>query len=272
MAADEYVLGRGERETFRLMLQHQIYGSITRRIFEAAGIGAGMKVLDIGSGAGDVALLLAELVGPGGCVVGVDMNGTILETARLRADAAGWRNITFRAGDARELGLETDFDAAVGRWVLMHVREPAALIRAVAGLLKPGGIVAFHESDFTYPPTTFPPIPLDEQFRRWSLPPQGSPGPEMQMGTKLFGTFLDAGLPAPQLRLEAPIGGGMDWPGYEYAAETLRSILPAMQRIIGLDPDEVDIDTLAARLRAEVVAARGVQMLPITVGAWSRKR
>src|SRR5262245_16623225 len=70
---DTYILGRTERETRRLILQHQVYGAITRRFFQAAGIGAGMKVLDLGSGAGDVAMLAADLVGPGGKVVGVDM-------------------------------------------------------------------------------------------------------------------------------------------------------------------------------------------------------
>src|SRR5215216_3225626 len=89
---DSYALGRTERETRRLILQHQIYGPITRRFFMAAGIGAGMKVLDVGSGAGDVALLLADLVGPRGRVVGVEMNPEILDTARARVASVGWTN------------------------------------------------------------------------------------------------------------------------------------------------------------------------------------
>src|SRR5262245_45481192 len=97
--SDTYVLGRTDAETRRLILQNQIYGPITRRFFQAAGIGLGMKVLDIGSGAGDVALLLAELVGPRGRVVGVEMNPAIVETARARVEAAGWGNVTFVVGD-----------------------------------------------------------------------------------------------------------------------------------------------------------------------------
>ena len=103
--ADAYALGRSEAETRRLMLQHRIYGPLTRRFFEAAGIGAGMQVLDIGSGAGDVALLLADIVGPSGRVVGIDTNAEILETARARVDAAGLSNVTFKAGDVMNAGL-----------------------------------------------------------------------------------------------------------------------------------------------------------------------
>jgi SAM-dependent methyltransferase len=205
-SSDTYILGRTDRETRRLILQHLVFGPLTRRFFQAAGIGAGMKVLDIGSGAGDVSILTAELVGLTGRVVGVDMNAEILETARARAEAAGWSNLTFLAGDVRELELDDDFDAVVGRWILMHVPEPASLIRHLVTRLKPGGIVAFHENDFTYPPTTFPLTsfsqeanswavpPVDDAMRRWESVPR-RPGPEPQMGTKLYKTYVEVRLP-----------------------------------------------------------------------------
>ena len=50
---DSYALGRSDAETRRLILQHQLYGRFTRQFLTAAGITAGMKVLDVGSGAGD---------------------------------------------------------------------------------------------------------------------------------------------------------------------------------------------------------------------------
>jgi SAM-dependent methyltransferase len=267
---DAYVLGRSEGETRRLILQHQIYGPITRRFLQTAGIGPGMKVLEIGSGAGDVALLLADLVGPRGQVVGVEANGAIVETARIRVEALGWRNVTFIAGDLREITLASDFDAVVGRWILMYLPEPAAVIRELATRVRHGGIVAFHENDFSYPPTVFPETELSRRILRWSVPPPGAPGPEMRMGTRLYSTFLEAGLPAPELMVEAPAGGGPDWPGYEYVAETLRSLLPALERIAGLDPAEVEIDTLARRLREDVVTHKAIQFLPIMFGAWTR--
>jgi len=279
---DTYILGRTERETRRLILQHQVFGPITRRFFQAAGIGPGMKVLDLGSGAGDVALLAADLVGPTGHVVGVDMNAKILETARARTEAAGWSNVTFHAGDVREIALDTDFDAVIGRWVLMYIPEPAKFLRQLTSRLKSGGIVAFHENDFTYPPTTFPATPVSDDILKWGIPPVdesmrtwSSPsaprGPEAQMGTKLYRTYVEAGLPGPQLMVEAAAGGGPDWPGYELLAETLRSLLPMLEKVTGMDPAKVDIDTLADRVRAAVVEKNGVHMMPIMFGAWSRK-
>jgi ubiquinone/menaquinone biosynthesis C-methylase UbiE len=82
-----------------------------------------MRVLDIGSGAGDVALLVAELVWPTGKVIGIDTHGQILEVARNRAQAAGWTTISFLEGDIRTVPTSGLFDAAVGRFMLFAVRE-----------------------------------------------------------------------------------------------------------------------------------------------------
>jgi ubiquinone/menaquinone biosynthesis C-methylase UbiE len=269
--SDTYALGRSAAETQRLIRQAQIYGPLTRRFLATAGIGVGMKVLDVGSGAGDVALLLADLVGPRGAVTGVEMNPTILDTARARVRAVGWTNVTFLEGDVHSISLDEDFDAVVGRWILMHLPDPVAVLRQLLRHLQSGGIIAFQENDFTYPPTSFPPAPLHQQMMQWTAPSPGSSGPDPQTGSKLFQTYLDAELPTPQLRLDAPIGGGPDWPGYAYVADTVRSLLPMLQQMGIVTAEDVGIETLADRLREEVVGQRGVQMLPIIIGAWARK-
>jgi ubiquinone/menaquinone biosynthesis C-methylase UbiE len=120
-----YLMGRSEAETRRLITQHQLYGRFTRRLLEDAGIVEGMKVLDVGSGAGDVALLAAELVGPTGSVLGVDQDPEVLETASARAEASGLTNISFHAGDLNKNIPGNDFDAVVGRLVLLYVPDPA---------------------------------------------------------------------------------------------------------------------------------------------------
>jgi hypothetical protein len=91
------------------------------------------------------------------------------------------------------------------------------------------------------------------------------------MGLKLNATFLAAGLPAPRLRMDVPLGGGPDFGGYEMVAGVVRSLLPMLEGAGLWTADEADVDTLADRLRAEVVALGGVFALPPAVGASARK-
>jgi ubiquinone/menaquinone biosynthesis C-methylase UbiE len=96
-----YVFGHSPQEMARLEAQARIIDPITRRIFEAAGIAPGMRVLDCGSGAGDVAFLAAELVGSSGAVVGVDRSASALETATRRAAERGLSNVASAKGIQR---------------------------------------------------------------------------------------------------------------------------------------------------------------------------
>jgi SAM-dependent methyltransferase len=116
-------------------------------MLRAAGIGPGMSVLDVGSGAGDVALLLADLVGPRGRVLGIDANPEVLVCARTRAAAVGLGNVDFRAGRLETFDLPPGFDAVVGRWVLMYLPDPVSFLGHLTGALRPGAIVAFNEMD-----------------------------------------------------------------------------------------------------------------------------
>src|SRR5215469_17013076 len=95
-------------EAKRLSKQGQFLAPLTRRLVQDAGITAGMKVLEVGCGAGDVTLLLAEMVGPGGHIVGVDSNSAVLETAWRRARATGWSNVSFLSGDILAVALDDD--------------------------------------------------------------------------------------------------------------------------------------------------------------------
>lgn len=263
-------MGRSEAETRRLIEQSQLYDGVTRRFLNAAGIEKGMKVLDIGSGAGDVALTLAEVVGTNGSVVGVDVNAEILETARSRADAAGITNVEFIAGDARTLNLPNDFDAIVGRLVLMYMAEPADALKQLAARLRPGGIVAFQEIELTfYRAIVHPDTPLVNKLTEGAIAVFEQSGAHIGMGLHLYRAFVDAGLPEPTLHFETPMGGPAAWPGYEFLANSIRSILPLMEAYGIATAEEVEVDTLAERLRAEVVAAKRPLLLPPHITAYA---
>src|ERR1700690_4014759 len=81
----EYVLGHSSRELDRLSFQGTVLAPFSRHLFNQAGIVPGMRVLDVGSGSGDVSFLAAELVGESGHVLGVDRSAPAVERARARA-------------------------------------------------------------------------------------------------------------------------------------------------------------------------------------------
>src|SRR3989304_3231213 len=140
MAERDYALGHSEDEENRLIRQAQLGGLTLRRLLEDAGIGRGMRVLDLGSGAGDVAFAVAEMVGQDGSVVGVDKNPSILETAQQRARTDGHANVSWVIGDIDEqFDLDGEFDAVVGRRVLSHAADPTATLRFVLRPLVSGG-------------------------------------------------------------------------------------------------------------------------------------
>ena len=266
----EYTMGRSKGETERLIKQSQLYEDVTRRFFLRSGIAKGMKVLDVGSGAGDVVLTLAEFVGPDGTVIGVDVNPDILKTAQARADAAGFSNIEFIAGDTRTLGLPDDFDAVVGRLVLMYMADPAETLRHLATHLRPGGIVAFQEVDFTpYIAAVHPDTPLANKLIEWGRTVFERSGAHLEMGMDLYKAFVEAGLPEPTLHFEAPMGGPEDWPGYEYLANSFRSLVPLLEAYGITTAEALDVDTLAERIQAEVAAAKRPIMLPPHITAYA---
>jgi SAM-dependent methyltransferase len=272
MAAPDYVLGYSEQEQKRLLTQASILRGWTERFFRAGGLRPGMRVLDLGCGMGDVSLLAADLVGPSGSVLGVDRDAAALDRARARvAQSACASYIDFRQIHLDDLPRVELFDAAVGRYVLLYQADPAATLRHVASLVKPGGRLIFHELDFGSASPTWPDAPLwhktytmmGEAFRRGDNPPD--------FGKRLARTFLDAGLPWPTIQAEVPVGGEPGSYLYGWVAETIRSLIPRIEQFGLATVEDLQIDTLAARMEAEGVAL-GAQLIgPTQFGAWTIK-
>ena len=267
---NSYVLGHSERELDRLSLQARMFAPFTRQVFQEAGLAPGMRVLEVGSGSGDVAFLAAEFVGPRGSAVGVDRAPAAVERAQLRARQMGIANVEFVEADPVLMPGEEGFDAIVGRLILMYYHDPVDALRKLLGHLRPGGVVAFQEFDLTNC-KSLPVSPTYDGCVTWIIQTLKRSGARTQLGLELHQIFLSAGLPAPSLRLDASLGAGSESPAYELVAEVVRSLLPAMEKFAVVTPARVRIDTLADRLREEVMAGGGIVVAPALIGAWTRK-
>jgi 2-polyprenyl-3-methyl-5-hydroxy-6-metoxy-1,4-benzoquinol methylase len=266
-----YALGHSEQELQRLSRQGQAIEPFTRQLFEEAGINQGMRVLDIGCGSGDVAFLAANLVGFSGEVVGVDRERKAVDWVSARARSQGMTNVKFIEGDPAEMEFDRQFDAIVGRLVLMYYPDPVDAIRKLIRHVRPGGLVVFQEVDLANA-RSLPVAPLYERSLTWIKQTLSASGAQIYLGLELYPVFLAAGLPGPSMRMDALIGGGPQCAMYEIVAEVVQSLLPAMEKLKIASAAELEISTLAQRLRDEVVALKGVVLSGGFIGAWSRKR
>jgi ubiquinone/menaquinone biosynthesis C-methylase UbiE len=266
---ERYALGSSAHEHERLQRQADVFRPATTQLLRNAGLAPGMRVLDAGCGVGDVSLIAAELASPGGAVVAVDRDPVVLQRARARCAELGAANITFVQADLHDLPDLGGFDAVVGRLVLMYARDPVAMLRDLVRRVRPGGIVAFQEIDLTSP-ISLPEGPLYRQMFQWMVAAFAAAGADPQMGLKLFATFRAAGLPSPELETTRFLGGGPDFFAYAQGTMVLRSLLPLIVARGIATADEIAIETLEERVRAEAVAGGGVISMPMHVGARTR--
>jgi 2-polyprenyl-3-methyl-5-hydroxy-6-metoxy-1,4-benzoquinol methylase len=263
-----YVLGHTPHEIERLAAQARLYEPFTEQLFRDAGIGEGMQVLDVGCGSGDVSFLVARMVGPTGQVVGVDQSPIAVETARQRAQDMHVSHARFLVGDVSEDAVEGLFDAAVGRFVLQFCPDPAAVLRNVTARVRPGGVVAFQEVDWSGC-RSLPEVPTFNRCLTWGAAALRGSGADPLMGMQLFATFTSAGLPAPAMYLHAGVGAGQAHPIYSAIAGLMRSLLPAIESQGIATSDEVGIDTLSSRMGAEAVALGATIVWISVIGAAS---
>ncbi len=273
MNQTRYVFGGSADEAARLLQLGELLAPSTRRVLRDAGVGEGMRVLDVGCGPGSVTFLAAELVGPAGSVTGIDRNPAMLAAARAHARATGQRAVSFVQADLAgldgEAWLEPAFDAIIGRLILLHVPDPVALLRALVRHLRPGGVMVFSEPDLIRMGASFPAMPALEQLCDWSRQAHRSLGADCQFGLRLQQLFRDAGLPAPKLKCEAFIGGDPDWGWYDQMIAAARNALPVVVSAGITTAGQADIDALAEQVRAVAASQHTVTRAIDLISAWS---
>ncbi len=264
----DYILGHSDAELDRLTVQARAFQPFTRELFAEAGLQVGMRVLEIGSGSGDVAMLAAEFVGLAGEVVGVEQSPDAVRLATERAESRRLENVSFTCAKIDdELPVGRDFDALVGRLVLMYLPAPAVTLRRLVRHLRPGALVAFQEINILGA-RAVPATPAVERAQTWIREAFLQSGVDIQAGPKLHGLYKAAGLPPPEMRVDGLISGS-EGVVPALMTDVIRTILPLIEQLGLATASDVDINTLEDRMRAELEAVDGTLSSPLLVGAWS---
>ncbi len=253
-----------------MAMSNDVRDERTERLLIDAGIGAGMRVLDVGCGRGDVSFLLARLVGERGRIVGVDRDPAPLAMARERAREMEISHVTFVEADLGALPPDLGpFDAAVGRRVLMYQEDAVASVRRLADAVRPGGLIVFEEVDATMVPAHRVPLPLHDRVHGWVWRTVEREGANLHMGFDLAPALEQAGLVVGHVRAEAIV----QTPRQRHPMGAIvRAMLPRIVQHGVATAEEMDAETLDERLFEEQrTAANATYVGDMVFGAWARK-
>ncbi len=270
-AESGYQLGSHAAELERLDLQGRVLAPATRTILQTAGVRRDMRVLDLGSGAGDVAFVASGLAGPAGEVVGIDQSPDAVAKATARAGQRGLSNVRFVAGDIHDPAPDGPFDAIIGRLVLMYVPDPAAVLRTQAGVLRTGGVVAPIEFDL-HSARSLPATPLVSQALSWLREAFTRAGVDPALGPGLWAVLQAAGLQPSGMIGVQPHFGPEDPDGAAILAGIVRTVLPVIERTGVATAAQVGADTLQQRLSGELATSAAVFAHPMLISAWGTAR
>jgi ubiquinone/menaquinone biosynthesis C-methylase UbiE len=261
----QYALGSTDTEHQRLIRQAKWLAAHTERLFREAGIGLGQRVLDLGSGVGDVALIAAQLVGHSGEVVGIERDPRSIARAVARMAEAGLGNVSFTQSDAVQIPSDRPFDAAVGRYILMFLPDPVSVLRSLSRLVRPGGILAFQEPCWKSFLQQSARLPLWSSAASLLVETFHRSVTNTEMGPALSRIFQEAGLPAPSTHTDTLVGSE------QWLPDCLHSLRSRMAQLNLSVQNLGDFESLSERLQAEVKAFNTTAPLPDMVSAWSRK-
>jgi SAM-dependent methyltransferase len=172
--------------------------------------------------------------------------------------------VRFTQVDIAALPIQLPFDAAVGRYILMFLRDPAEVLRSVARIVRPGGIVAFQEPCWKAFLQACERLPLWRAGAALMVDTLLYTGVNTHMGADLSATFAAAELPEPALQTDT-LSGAERW-----MPDVIQSLAPQM-RALDLPLDSLgDLSTLYERLIEEAKSQTVPPPLPAIIGAWAR--
>jgi ubiquinone/menaquinone biosynthesis C-methylase UbiE len=264
-------------EHLRCDVMQEIYGEFTKDVLTESGISQGLNVLDLGCGQGTLSAMLADLVGPTGSVTGLDKNQNLIALARHRADAAGARHVRFMEADLNDVSLPIDdeqYDAVVARLVLFALKDPIETIRRMSRQLSPGGRIVLMELDNQWLQTGYrawPTCPLVDKLSDLFLTAARQTGLHLDIAVNLYPTLIAAGLVDVRLRMHVRMGGDPDFIGYKFYPTHTRLFEAEYIKLGLVKPGELEVETLAHRLRQELASRQAFMVLPPMIAGWARR-
>ena len=265
-----YVLGTDDAEIARLDGQASSIAGATDALLRAAGIGGSMRVLDLGTGLGHVALLVADLLDPGGSVLGVDQAQRLLEIAEQRRAAAGAERVEFLQADAMAFSTSEPFDAIVARLLLFHLPDREEVLRRQLHALRPGGTMVLVEFDMGAMRAE-PQAPLVDAVRDWIEAAFRVAGADPRIGAQAGQLLRRAGFAdVSTLGIQAYFAPS-DPIGPLQLASVVRSLAPQIVAHGIADEAELGLETLQERIAEQIRARDAVILPPAVVGAWGTR-
>lgn len=201
---ERYVIRGGRAGYDRLQLLARDRWPDTRALFARAGVGAGMRCVDLGCGGGEVTFEIARLIAPNGVVVGVDMDEVKLALAREAAASRGITNVEFRALNVNAWDEPSAYDIVYCRFLLQHLSQPLALLRRMWAAVRPGGVIIVEDADFDGW-CCHPPNEGFAFFLRTYAQALARRGGDHATGRKLYAHFLAAGIRDANVSLVYPL-------------------------------------------------------------------
>lgn len=266
---DGYALGRTSEEYQRLRNQAGLWEHVTTRMLGRVGLGPGMRCLDVGCGTGEVMRLMAGLVGPSGHVTGIDTDARLGGEALsvLRATAAGQFEFVHADVAAADEVPGGPFDLVYARFLLFHLRDPAAVVRKLYAWTRPGGVMLVQDYD-ARTLDIVPRLATWEEFERVVFGMFEKAGADPRVGRQLPLHFAAAGLGQPD---------GTDVAGLLLPLAEIVEMFRVMYRNMQPAALRLGLTTEAAgqAFLAELTEAAGQRhstaMPPLVVSAWKHK-
>ena len=267
-----YPLPSTDEERARLAAQAEGINPLTRRLFTAAGLAPGMRVLDVGSGGGDVALLVREFVGETGQVLGYDRDAAQAAYAQRRAEEAGYANVQIVQAGTDTFQSDGLFDAAVGRYTLMYHPDMNAALATISRHVRSGGVLAFHEMHLWDDPGAWPRFwpPMEDpsfQHKIHTIPrTMAASGVNMFAGTTLVDGLSRLGETQAWAEQNVTFGAS----AFDGPLALLSSILPGAESLGVIGPGEIDMEAMRRQAREHAARHVPIVMTPSQVLAWAR--